>query len=115
VFVYARDCKEEILENGVRRRVKGWTDDLMAVELTWNKGMTGEVHTHPHRQCGYVLSGSFEAVVDGEKAVLRAGDCFYAQANQPHGLTALEDASVCLDIFTPHREDFAQALKGGAQ
>jgi len=106
MFVYAKDCKVEILENGVKRVIKRWINDLMVVELTWDKGMVGAVHAHPHRQCGYALKGSFEAVVNGEKAILKAGDCFYVEADVPHGLTALEDGSVFLDIFTPYREDF---------
>lgn len=110
MFVHASECKEEILDNGVKRRIKGWIDDLMVVELRWNAGMIGEVHTHPHRQCGYVVKGRFEADVEGEKEILTDGDCFYVEANQPHGLTCLEDGSVLLDIFTPHREDFAAAL-----
>jgi len=106
MFVYAKDCKTEILENGVKRVIKKWINDLMVVELTWGKGMTGAVHTHPHRQCGYVLKGRFQATINGENAILELGDCFYVEANIPHGLTALEDDSVFLDIFTPHREDF---------
>lgn len=111
MFVHTDDCREELLENGVRRRIKRWIDDLMVVELIWEKGMEGAVHTHPHRQCGYVVKGSFKATVDGVSGVLRQGDCFYAQANQPHGLVALEDDSVFLDIFTPAREDFIAELE----
>jgi len=106
MIVYAKNCKEEILENGVKRVIKKWINDLMVVELTWGKGMVGAVHTHPHRQCGYVLKGRFEAELNGEKAILTEGDCFYAEGGVPHGLTALEDGSVFLDIFTPYREDF---------
>ena len=106
MFVYAKDCKEEILENGVKRVIKRWINDLMVVELTWGKGMVGAVHSHPHRQCGYVLKGSFEAELDGKTAILKAGDCFYAESGIWHGLTALEDDSVFLDIFTPYRQDF---------
>lgn len=78
----------------------------MLVELVWKAGMVGEIHSHPHRQCGYVAQGSFEGEVDGEKTVLRKGDVYYTEADQPHGMTALEDDSVLLDIFTPMREDF---------
>jgi len=106
MVVYAKDCKEEILENGVRRVIKSYINDLMVVELTWKKGMVGAVHSHPHRQCGYVIKGRFEAELDGQKHVIERGDCFYAEANVPHGLVALEDDSVFMDIFTPYREDF---------
>lgn len=113
MFIYANQCPEEVLANGVRRKIKGWIDDLMVVELTWQAGMTGAVHTHPHRQCGYVIKGSFESRAEGETAILRPGDCVYTEADVPHGLVALEDGSVFLDIFTPCREDFVAELAGG--
>ncbi len=97
---------EKTLENGVKRTVKGHIDDLMVCELKWNKGMVGETHAHPHRQCGYIIKGAFEATVGGETSVLHAGDCFYAEADVPHSLVCLEDNSVMLDIFTPMRRDF---------
>jgi len=106
MFVYERDCPAETLDNGVVRRIKGHMPDLMVVELIWQKGMVGAVHHHPHRQCGYVVKGSFEGSVNGEKAILRAGDCYYTAENEPHGLLALEDDSVLLDVFTPRRDDF---------
>lgn len=106
MFVHASDCREEILDNGVKRVIKGYINDLMVAELTWKKGMVGAVHSHPHRQCGYVVKGSFEGEVAGKKAVLRVGDCYYSEKDEPHGLVALEDDSVLLDVFTPKRDDF---------
>ena len=104
---YIHDEKnEKLLPNGVIRTIKGHIDDLMVCELKWNKGMVGDIHAHPHRQCGYIIKGSFEATLDGKKQILRAGDCFYAEKDQPHGLVCLEDGSLMLDIFTPMREDF---------
>ncbi|MGI6031375.1 MAG: cupin domain-containing protein [Eubacteriales bacterium] len=108
MFVYAKQVPATILPNGVVRKIKGYIDDLMVVELAWQKGMVGDIHAHPHRQCGYIIRGSFEAELDGVRTILQAGDCFYAQADVPHGLTCLEDDSLMLDIFTPMREDFVK-------
>ncbi len=106
MFYINDDNDAKLLPNGVKRTVKGCIDDLMVCELKWNKGMVGEAHTHPHRQCGYIIKGSFEATVDGKTSVLHSGDCFYAEANVSHSLICLEDDSVMLDIFTPMRKDF---------
>lgn len=105
MFVLDSEIKSEVLENGVVRKVKGHLDDLMLVELHWKAGQVGALHTHPHRQCTYVLSGAFESTVEDAKQVLRPGDCVYTSGDQVHGLLALEDG-VILDIFTPVREDF---------
>ncbi|MCI8857210.1 MAG: cupin domain-containing protein [Clostridiaceae bacterium] len=105
MFVLDSEVKSVTLENGVVRKVKGYLDDLMLVELHWKAGQVGAMHTHPHRQCTYVMSGAFESNVEGAKQVLHAGDCVYTSGDQQHGLTALEDG-VILDVFTPVREDF---------
>lgn len=111
MFIFDKDCPEETLENGVRRKIKGYLNDLMVVEMVWGKGMEGAIHSHPHRQCTYVIKGSFESNANGEKAVLNAGDCVYAEAGIPHGLIALDDGSIIIDVFTPCREDFISAAK----
>ena len=106
MFVLKEDFKAETLENGVIRTIKGYISDLMVAELVWKKGMEGAVHTHPHRKCDYIIKGRFEANLDGEKKIIGPGECFYIEANVPHGLISLEDDGVILDIFTPMREDF---------
>lgn len=103
---YIHDPKNaKTLPNGVIREIKGHTGELMVCELHWEKGMVGEPHSHPHIQCGYIIRGSFEAEIDGEKRILGAGDCFYTEKEQVHGLICLEDNSLMLDIFTPRRDD----------
>ncbi len=109
MFFYThKEENEKLLDNGVIRTIKGYIGDLMICELKWQKGMLGAEHTHAHRQCGYIIKGSFEATVNGEKKLLRGGDCFYCEANEPHSLLCLEDDSLMLDIFTPYREDFVK-------
>lgn len=105
MFVLNNEAKSEVLENGITRTVKGHLDDLMVVELHWKAGQTVALHTHPHRQCTYVLSGAFESTVGDAKQILRAGDCVYTSRDEGHSLKALEDGAI-LDIFTPAREDF---------
>lgn len=39
------------------------------------------------------------------------GECFYVEADVPHGLISLEDDGVILDIFTPMRKDFVKEKK----
>lgn len=108
IFVTKDMFQPEVLDNGVVRTIKGYLPDVMVAELVWKKGQEGAVHTHPHRQCTYVIKGSFESNMNGKKQILGPGECVYTEANVPHGLIALEDDSVILDIFTPMREDFVK-------
>ena len=90
---------------GVRRQILGHGPDLMMVRVEFDAGAVGAVHHHPHRQVTYVASGRFEIVVGDERTTLGAGDCFFATADVPHGVTAIE-AGTLVDVFTPARADF---------
>ena len=91
---------------GITRRILARGGMMMGVEAAFLKGAVGSVHTHPHEQISYILSGSFEYEENGVKYVLKAGDSYYVEPNVPHGAVALEDNSVILDMFTPQRDDF---------
>ncbi len=79
----------------------------MCVENTFEKGAVGALHSHPHTQITYVVSGVFEFEIDGEKKVVRAGDTMLKTDGVEHGCVCLEDG-VLLDIFSPMREDFVE-------
>ena len=82
-----------------------YSDDLMCVENTFEKGAVGALHSHPHTQVTYVVSGAFEFEIDGVKKVVRAGDTMLKRDGVVHGCVCLE-AGKLLDIFNPYRKDF---------
>lgn len=104
-YFFKEDTELEDLGSGIKRRIAAFHDNLMCAEVYFEKGAVGALHTHPHEQITYVLSGAFEFDIAGEKKVLRAGDCTFKQPDVVHGGVCLE-AGVLLDIFTPCREDF---------
>jgi unsaturated pyranuronate lyase len=109
-FVRAADIPWDVVGHGIRRQVLGHGTELMVVRVEFQTGAVGALHHHPHRQATYVAAGRFDVTVGADKSQLVAGDCFYASADVPHGVQALEDG-VLIDVFTPVREDF---LKPGA-
>src|SRR4051794_19904478 len=64
------------LGTGVRRRVRLSLPDLMLVEFRFEAGAVGALHAHPHRQCSYVASGSFEVTIDGATQRLAKGGAY---------------------------------------
>lgn len=107
VFFSADEHPWEKVSNGIKRKIVGFTDDLMVVHLCFDKGGVGEPHTHEiHDQIGYVVHGSFEAQINGEKRILKQGDAYIARKHFEHGAVALEQDSILLDVFSPSREDF---------
>ena len=105
VWVPHGDVQPQSGGAGVTRRILAYTDGLMCVENTFEKGAVGAIHSHPHTQITYVVSGTFAFTIDGETRTVRAGDTMLKEDGVPHGCTCLE-AGVLLDIFTPMREDF---------
>ena len=103
-----RECKD--LGGGTHRKVLAYSQNLMNVELHFEKGAIGAMHSHPHEQIGYLISGSLVYQEEGcEDKVLHTGDTYYVAPNVVHGVEILEDTKL-LDIFTPMREDFVPAV-----
>ncbi len=105
IVAHHGDTEAKDLGGGTTRRILGWNEQLMAVEVGFETGAEGAVHTHPHTQCSYVLSGRFSYSVEGESTVLEKGDSIVVPGGLPHGTVCLE-AGTLLDIFTPCRQDF---------
>jgi quercetin dioxygenase-like cupin family protein len=93
------------LGNGMKRKVVAYNDALMCVEVHFETGIVAALHSHPHEQITYIMSGRFEFNIGGVKKVLSAGDSTYKQPDIEHGAVCLE-AGVLLDVFTPCRQDF---------
>jgi quercetin dioxygenase-like cupin family protein len=104
-WVFHADTVPQSGGQGVERRVLAYSDDLMCVENTFEKGAVGALHSHPHTQVTYVVSGAFEFEIDGVKKVVRAGDTMLKRDGVEHGCVCLE-AGKLLDIFNPYRKDF---------
>jgi quercetin dioxygenase-like cupin family protein len=106
-FYIEQEREWEQVEPGIKRKILPWTDGLMAVCVSFDKGAVGEVHSHEiHDQIAICLKGSFEVDLNGVKKVISAGDAFLAPKGCPHGVVALEQDSRLMDTFNPHRADF---------
>jgi len=109
IFSFAEKMEWEDLGGGVSRKIMGWDNQIMMVNVRFEKGAVGSPHQHFHTQTTYVANGKFEFTVDGEKQVVEAGDGIYISPNLIHGAVCLE-AGILIDVFSPVREDF---LDGG--
>ena len=105
IWLAAKDTEGEVAAKGVERIVKSYTDELMVVENHFKKGAIGALHSHPHTQITYVVSGKFEFTIGDEKRIVTAGDTMLKKNGILHGCVCLEEG-VLLDIFSPMRGDF---------
>ncbi|MBO4902075.1 MAG: cupin domain-containing protein [Lachnospiraceae bacterium] len=106
MYVRNQDRKDQDLGGGTHRKVLAYSPTLMNVELRFEKGAVGAMHSHPHEQIGYIIEGSLIYKEEGcEDVVLHTGDSYLAAPNVKHGIECLSEVKL-LDIFTPMREDF---------
>lgn len=94
----------EQAEPGVTRKVFKPGAGLMMMEVHFEAGAEGALHSHPHEQMSYCLKGAVEFYINGETTLVRQGDTIVIPGGAEHGVKALEP-SVLLDAFTPLRLD----------
>ena len=106
MVVVNKEKEYKDLGGGVRRKVLAYSDNIMNVELLFEKGAKGDMHSHPHEQIGYIIEGSLVFHEAGKEDItLNTGDTYYVAPNVEHGIDCLTAVKL-LDIFTPMREDF---------
>lgn len=109
-FIMTKEIEWEKLGGGVSRKFLGYDNQIMMVQVKFEKGALGAPHQHFHTQATYCVSGKFEFEIDGVKQIVSAGDGVYIQPNLLHSAVCLEEGML-IDTFSPVREDF---LNGSA-
>lgn len=102
-------------EEALKKTFKGVNLDSLAVgeksmvtKMNYVKGNFANLHSHPHEQCGYVISGKYHLIVEGDEkidVIMEAGDTYAIPGNTPHSFEVIEGGEV-IDVFTPQREDY---------
>lgn len=106
IIAQADQIAPQTTPEGAQRRVLSYGGGMMLVQFTFAGGVTAPLHSHPHEQVGYVVSGSIDLHMDGQPVVrLGPGGSYYVPPNVRHGIRTLAP-TVLIDCFTPIREDF---------
>jgi quercetin dioxygenase-like cupin family protein len=90
---------------GVTRKTIAQSQSMMMCEFSFDAHVEIPIHTHPHEQIGYLVTGHVQMTIAGETNELHSGDSYCAPSNIPHGVFTLEP-SVIVDTFYPPREDY---------
>lgn len=80
-------------------------DQMTIGEVVFRADTVLPMHSHPHEQVTYVLSGRVQLTVGEQTSILTAGMVMLVPGGVTHGGRALTDARV-IDVFTPVREDY---------
>jgi quercetin dioxygenase-like cupin family protein len=96
---------------GVRRKTLCYGSETLTTEFHLDGGFALPVHSHPHEQTGYLVSGRLRFTIGDETRDMAPGDSWCILGDVPHGAVILED-SVAVEVFSPVREDFLPAAEG---
>ena len=77
----------------------------LMVEFHLAQGAEIPMHSHPHEQTGYLVSGHVTFLTDSGEIDTTPGDSWCFTADVPHGVRVLED-SVIVEVFSPVREEY---------
>ncbi len=92
---------------GVERRTLAVTERIMLCEFHIRGGSEVPLHSHPHDQAGYVVSGQAIMIIEGKEYVCGPGDTYAIPGGVEHG-ARFEVDTVIVDAFSPPREEYMQ-------
>ena len=104
MIVKKSEAKKKIFK-GVNLDSLAVGERSMVTKMNYIIGNYATEHSHPHEQCGYVISGKYLMTIEENEFILEAGDSYAVPGNTLHSFKVLESGEV-IDVFTPHREDY---------
>ena len=93
------------LLEGVLLKTLVYGEKTLMSEFRLEKGKMLPLHSHPHEQTGYVVSGRVHLIIEDAKFEAGPGDSWCIPGDAEHGAETLED-SVIVEVFSPVREDY---------
>ena len=88
-FIKNTDFEQEVVGDGIKRKIMGYDVTIMMVNVLFEKGAVGVLHDHYHSQVTNVLKGAFEVTINGVTKVMTAGDFLYIPPHVIHGVFCL--------------------------
>ena len=90
---------------GIERKTLVCGTNTILCKFTLAKGKLLPMHTHPHEQTGYLVTGRIIMIINGERHEMQPGDSWTINGNVEHGAEIMED-SLAVEVFSPVRDDY---------
>ncbi len=90
---------------GIERKTLVHGQQTLMTEFRLRKGAVLPLHSHPHEQTGYLVSGRMRLRIGAEQHEVGPGDSWCIPGSVEHSAVILED-SVAIEVFSPVREDY---------
>lgn len=90
---------------GISLKTLVYGEKTLLAQFRLEQGAQLPVHSHPHEQTGYLISGRMRFVIDGKTIETGPGDSWCIPGNVLHSAEILE-TSIAIEVFSPVREDY---------
>jgi quercetin dioxygenase-like cupin family protein len=90
-----------------------WGEQVMINVVDLDPNAAVALHSHPHEQLGFVISGRITMTIAGVDHPLDPDDCYQVPGGVEHSAAAGPEGCRVLDIFHPVREDYVARVTGG--
>ena len=87
---------------------------LMVNLVKLDKNSRVPEHRHKEEQVTFIFSGALAFSLEGQKFLLKPGDCILIPAHAAHSAKAIKKTLAC-DSFSPPRYDYLEKLKSGGK
>jgi quercetin dioxygenase-like cupin family protein len=89
-----------------------WGEGVMLNLVDLDPNAVVPLHSHPHEQMGFVVSGEITMTIDGVNHPLRPDDAYQIPGGVEHSALAGAEGCRVLDVFQPVREDYVSIAEG---
>lgn len=91
--------------DGIEQKTLVHGDKTLLAEFRLQKGANLPLHSHPHEQTGYLVTGNIRLTIGTEVHEVLPGDSWCIPGDEIHCAEIIED-SVAIEVFSPLREDY---------
>jgi quercetin dioxygenase-like cupin family protein len=105
MFTKHSDTGYRRLVDGVQIKALVHGERTLMVKFQFRGGYALQIHSHPHEQTGYLISGHIRLSIAGVEHEILPGDSWCIPGSVEHGGEFVED-SVAIEVFSPVREDY---------
>lgn len=105
--MFKRNSKEGYRSavDGIEQKTLVHGEKMLMVEFLLQKGAVLPLHSHPHEQCGYLVTGRMKLTMGTDSHEVLPGDSWCIPGGVPHTAEIIEH-SVAVEVFSPVREDY---------
>jgi len=90
---------------GIEIKTLVYGENTLLTRFHLKKGALLPLHSHPHEQTGFLVSGKMKFFIGHEEFFAEPGDSWCVGGDLEHRAEILED-SVAIEVFSPVREDY---------